>query len=127
MIVEVPVSVGELIDKITILQLKHRFARTDEQRSNVDRELQLLQQRADGVNLGGHPMFEGIVAELTRVNRQLWDLEDVIRGCIRNQDFGEVYMNTAQEIPRANDRRAELKRIANDAYHSSIVEEKIYD
>ena len=120
----VPVSWGELLDKVTILEIKRdRIARADA-RANVMHELDLLGRIAvpamasDGV--------EGLVADLKQVNEQLWQIEDAIRLREAAQDFGADFVALARSVYRQNDRRAAIKRAINDQLGSDLVEEKSY-
>jgi hypothetical protein len=118
----VPVSVGELIDKITILEIKQAHLR-GEALAHVERELQLLQQVAEVAGLQPDP---SLLQELRQVNRDLWEIEDAIRELERHADFGARFIALARSVYRTNDRRAELKRTLNTRYGSALVEEKSY-
>lgn len=120
-----PVSWGELIDKITILEIKREKLTDPGQRANVAHELEVLAAVRDAAG-GLVPELAGAVAELGEVNRALWDIEDEIRGCERAQDFGPRFIELARAVYRTNDRRAALKRRINEAMNSDIVEEKSY-
>ena len=67
-----------------------------------------------------------LVADLRRVNEELWEIEDAIRECERRQDFGPRFVELARSVYRSNDRRAALKRRVNELLGSAIVEEKSY-
>lgn len=117
-----PISAGELVDKITILEVKaERIA--PEKRLNVLRELTLLRE------IGARelpPGLDALTAELRAVNAALWDVEDGKRDHERRGDFGPSFIALARRVYRDNDRRAALKRAINDAVGSDIVEEKSY-
>lgn len=127
--VSVPVSVGELFDKITILVLKARLpsrttvADTDKLR-NVLHELQTLQQIADHLNV--MKKIEREFELLRAVNRALWDVEDELRLLELKCDFGPVFVKYARAVYQLNDERAALKRTINEKTGSTIVEEKFY-
>jgi hypothetical protein len=123
--IEVPIATGELIDKITILEIKAaRF--TDAAKSaNVRGELSLLLQRRDAA-LSSDPVLDVLATRLKAVNERLWDLEDEIRECERRQDFGQAFVTLARSIYRANDERAAIKREINIATGSKLIEEKSY-
>ena len=122
MFVEVPVSVGELIDKVTILRIK--AARIDAaKRTNVERERALLEGRLTGI-LALHPDLEILVRELEAVNATLWDVEEGKRRCEREQDFGPRFIALARTVYIENDRRAAIKKTINLLVGSAIVEEK---
>lgn len=118
-----PVSAGELVDKITILEVKAE--RIDPaRRPNVERELTLL--RAVAARELPSEGLEALTAELRAVNAALWDIEDGKRDCERRGDFGPAFVALARAVYRENDRRAAIKRAINDAVGSEIVEEKSY-
>jgi Family of unknown function (DUF6165) len=120
-----PISVGELIDKITILRIKRERIRAASAQANIDRELdRLLEIRARAsVDLAG---LAGLEDELFRVNGRLWDVEDELRSLEQSGDFGERFIELARSVYRLNDRRSVLKRRINAVTGSAIVEEKSY-
>ncbi|MGQ9368798.1 DUF6165 family protein [Azospirillum sp. ST 5-10] len=121
----VPVSWGELTDKITILQIKSERITDSMKLANVRKELEALE--AVCAASGGLPdRTATVVAELRSVNAELWDIEDDIRECERAKDFGERFVALARKVYRTNDRRAGLKRIINDIMGSELIEEKSY-
>jgi hypothetical protein len=120
-----PISVGELIDKITILRIKREKIGAAAARANVERELaRLVEIRArfplDAAELAA---FE---QELLEVNERLWDVEDELRGLERGSNFGARFVELARSVYRLNDRRSMLKRRINEVTGSAIVEEKSY-
>ena len=120
----VPVSWGELLDKITILEIKHdRITRADA-RANVLREYRLLQSiGAAALNRGGVAV---LVEALKRVNEALWEIEDAIREQEAARDFGPEFIRLARAVYQRNDERAAIKREINHALDSDLVEEKSY-
>lgn len=121
----IPVSAGELIDKITILAIKSERLRDATQRANVCKELALLEEARDRV-LCDIEALEVLTHDLMRVNAALWEIEDAIRDCERRGDFGERFVELARAVYRTNDERAALKRKVNEVCGSEIVEEKSY-
>jgi hypothetical protein len=121
----VEIAPGELLDKITILQIKsERISDTDKLR-NVRRELAVLEaarQRATAASAE----LEQLTGELKAVNELLWQVEDDIRLCEHEQDFGPRFVELARSVYRHNDRRAALKRRINELLGSSLKEEKDY-
>jgi hypothetical protein len=120
----IPVSAGELVDKITILRVKAariEFAKL----ANVKKELDLLEAAATR-ELADVPGIEALFAELEAVNASLWDVEEGKRDCERRKDFGPAFVSLARRVYRENDRRAAIKRRINEAAGSDIVEEKSY-
>lgn len=122
--IEVPVSWGELIDKITILEIKSERMTDPVKLVNVRRELDLLQDRL--ATAPASTDAARLRSDLKAVNSELWDIEDDIRDQERARDFGTRFVELARAVYRTNDRRAELKRAINDALGSAIQEEKSY-
>jgi hypothetical protein len=123
MIIHAPISVGELIDKITILELKLEFLTDSKKLENVNIELSQLNKILNEL------IIPDIVAEretLKLVNRRLWHIENFKRECEKNQTFGEEFVETARQVYLKNDLRAELKRRINQITGSTIIEEKSY-
>lgn len=118
----IPVSPGELVDKITILRVKAARIAPDKQ-ANVRRELALLEAVAAKALPSG---LEAYFADLEAVNAALWDVEEGKRDCERRGDFGPEFISLARRVYRENDKRAALKRRINDLLSSEIVEEKSY-
>jgi hypothetical protein len=121
-IVQAPVSVGELLDKLSILRIKEARFTHEDKRANVRRELRELQQVADALGL----CHEALEAELDAVNGALWDVEDELRVLESRQDFGSRFVELARAVYVTNDRRAAVKRRLNEHFGSSLVEEKQY-
>lgn len=120
--IEVPVSHGEVVDKITILEIKSQRMADAGKLANVARELALLSQRLGALP----PQVAALKADLLAVNGELWDIEDEIRDCERAKDFGSRFVALARAVYVTNDRRAEIKRQINIALASGLVEEKSY-
>ena len=120
-----PISVGELIDKITILRIKRERIRAAPALANVERELdRLLEIRARAsLDLAD---LAGLEDELFQVNGRLWDIEDELRGLEQSGNFGKGFIELARSVYRLNDRRSTLKRRINEVTGSAIVEEKSY-
>ena len=125
MSIKIDVAYGELLDKISILEIKSERITDAGKRRNVDRELALLNDvwRAAHVD---HAAVAAMQRELKSVNEALWDIEDAIRDCERRQEFGSEFVRLARSVYQTNDRRAELKRRMNDALGSDLTEEKSY-
>lgn len=121
----IPGAAGELIDKITILQIKARRVQDADKLRNVRRELALLEDNLREAALD-HPELDAKKTELATVNELLWDVEDEIRLCEANADFGEGFIALARAVYVTNDRRAAIKRDINRLFDSAIVEEKCY-
>ena len=123
--VRIEVAPGELIDKITILEIKRERIPDGPKRRNVLAELASLNGAARA-SLPVCERIEALARELKAVNLALWDIEDGIRECERGKDFGERFTALARSVYRMNDRRAAIKLAINLALGSSIVEEKSY-
>jgi hypothetical protein len=123
--IRVPISPGELLDKITILRIKSQRMSDAEKLKNVRLELQMLQQTWDG-SAYARVDVETEVSALQAVNERLWMIEDDIRDRERAQDFGAEFIRLARAVYFENDERAAIKRRLNLALGSTIVEEKSY-
>ncbi|MBY6205232.1 DUF6165 family protein [Halomonas denitrificans] len=121
----VPVSPGELLDKISILEIKADRIADPDKRSNVERELDLLTGLWHSTSLETSEVTAQR-GELKRINESLWEIEDAIRECERQGHFGDRFVELARSVYRTNDRRAEVKREINRLLGSNIVEEKSY-
>jgi hypothetical protein len=121
----VPVSVGELLDKLTILDIKSQKIADPAKLANISRERNELRAIADGLALDDKAIGS-LTAELEQVNLSLWDIEDQIREHEARGDFGPSFIALARAVYKTNDRRAHLKRQINDASNSQLVEEKSY-
>jgi hypothetical protein len=118
----VPISVGELIDKITILEIKSERIENARQLENIARELAALR----AVRLGDIAELARLARELKRVNAQLWEIEDAVRDCDARSDFGATFIELARAVYRLNDERSRIKKAINVASGSRLVEEKSY-
>jgi len=123
--VSVAVAPGELFDKLTILEIKTGRIADEAKLTNVRRELELLRAARDAT-VTPSAELDALVADLRRVNEELWEIEDNIRDCERGQDFGPRFVELARSVYHNNDRRAALKRRVNELLGSTIVEEKSY-
>jgi hypothetical protein len=123
--IRVPISPGELLDKITILRIKSQRMSGAEKLANVRLELQSLEQTWDGSPYARVDV-EAEVRALMAVNERLWVIEDDIRDRERAQDFGAEFIRLARAVYFENDERAAIKRRLNLKLGSTIVEEKSY-
>lgn len=122
----VPVSPGELLDKITILRIKSARMTDAVKLANVRRELELLESTWSGSHYAQQRDVSADVAALQAVNERLWDIEDDIRDQERAQAFGAEFVRLARAVYFENDERAAIKKRINTALGSAIVEEKSY-
>lgn len=125
MILTIPCSAGEVIDKLTILEIKLARITDAAKLDNVAREHAAL-AAAWRQAVPEEAALADLVAALREVNRTLWDVEDEIRAHERRGDFGAGFVALARSVYRTNDRRAELKREVNARLGSTLVEEKSY-
>ncbi len=123
--IKVPVSPGELLDKITILRIKSRRMTDPKKLSNVRLELDALEHIWSSSPYAGIDV-ESDVHALLAVNQRLWSIEDDIRDKERAQDFGAEFIRLARAVYMENDERAAIKRRLNLKLGSALVEEKSY-
>lgn len=124
-LVHTPVSYGELIDKITILEIKSERIADEKKLVNVRHELNLLEQTWSESAGASHDIGHER-SELKRINEALWEIEDEIRLKEADADFGPRFIELARAVYVTNDERAAVKRRINDMLGSEIVEEKSY-
>lgn len=123
--ITVDIAPGELIDKITILEIKLARITENAKLANVQAEHDVLAASRDAAIVPSVEL-DGLTGELKAVNEALWEIEDNIRDCERQDEFGERFIELARAVYKTNDRRALLKRQINDLLGSSLVEEKSY-
>ena len=122
----IPVSAGELLDKLTILLIKKERIAESRKLENISRELGQLESVYQE-RIKQSVELEALISELRHVNERLWDIEDEIRSCERDKAFGNTFVELARSVYRTNDRRAELKYQINGLLGSELVEEKSYE
>jgi len=123
---QVPVSVGEVLDKITILQIKLAHISDAAKRANIQNELDALLPLVAGDAFTTDQM-QGLMAELKSVNEALWDIEDDIREKEAAKSFDAEFIRLARAVYVTNDKRAEIKKQINLATGSALIEEKSYE
>ena len=117
-----PVSLGELIDKITILEIK-QIHMTGIKLKNIKKELKLLKCILQDSNL---EIDIDLIDNLKEVNNNLWEIEDNIRIKESNQNFDKEFIQLARSVYKENDKRASIKKEINQKYNSELIEEKSY-
>mgnify|MGYP001353164118 FL=1 len=125
MIISTPVSLGELVDKISILHIKKMNIKDDEKLKLIRKELELLNN-----TLNDHIKRDDIqkyLDSLIEINSKLWVIEDDIRDCERNKIFDEKFIDLARSVYFTNDKRSEVKLEINKKFGSTIVEIKSYE
>ena len=123
--IRVPVSPGEVLDKITILEIKSERISDPEKVANVRAELALLQETW-AENIRDTEVIQDLHAKLKEINEALWEIEDDIRDKERAKEFDERFIELARAVYVTNDRRSEVKKELNLHLGSEIVEEKSY-
>ena len=125
MIINTPVSLGELVDKISILHIKNTNIKDNEKLLLVKEELSLLQQTLnDHVN---SDKIKPFLESLIDINSKLWIIEDDIRDCERDKKFDQKFIDLARSVYFTNDKRSEIKLEINKKFGSKIVEVKSYE
>jgi predicted nuclease with TOPRIM domain len=120
---KIEVSNGEILDKLTIIQIKLERIKDESKLINLRKEYCELKIATDMILSTEDPLYKA----LYDVNCELWDIEDHIRDLERNKDFGEDFVQTAREVYFRNDRRSEVKREINIKTGSGFIEEKSYE
>ena len=120
---KIEVSNGEIIDKLTIIQIKLERIKEKAKLVNLKKEFDELIQSSSLIISTSDPLY----IELYQVNCELWDIEDHIRDLERKKDFGSDFITTARAVYVKNDRRSELKREINIKTSSGLIEEKSYE
>jgi|TARA_B100000497_G_scaffold97125_1_gene109219 hypothetical protein len=125
MIINTPVSLGELVDKISILHIKNINIKDDEKLKLIREELELLNQ-----TLNKHIKnndIQNYLDSLIEINSRLWVIEDDIRDCERNKKFDQTFIDLARSVYFTNDKRSEVKLEINKKFGSKIIEVKSYE
>ena len=125
MIINTPVSLGELVDKISILHIKNINIKDDEKLKLIREELELLNQ-----TLNKHIKkndIQNYLDSLIKINSKLWVIEDDIRDCERNKKFDQTFIDLARSVYFTNDKRSEIKLEINKKFGSKIIEVKSYE
>ena len=117
-----PISIGELIDKITILEIKQIYMNGIKLK-NVNKEMKLLKNILQDKNL---EINIDLIKNLKKINKKLWEIEDNIRIKESKQEFDEEFIKLARSVYIENDKRASIKKEINQTYNSDLVEEKSY-
>ena len=123
---QIPVSIGEALDKITILQIKLAHISDVAKRVNIQNELDVLLPLVSGDKFATEQM-QSLMGELKAVNEALWDIEDDIREKEASKSFDAEFISLARAVYVTNDTRAEIKKKINLATGSALIEEKSYE
>ena len=124
---KVEVSNGELLDKLSILELKQKNIKDDKKLINIKNEHGGLSPLCNNLfnNYGNE--LRSLYAKLSEINAELWKIEDYIRECERNKDFGDEFVRLARAVYFTNDKRSDVKKSINLLTESGFVEEKSYE
>jgi Family of unknown function (DUF6165) len=125
-LISVPVSFGEVVDKITILEIKSERIGDPDKLANVRHELELLERTWVDATAGKADVSEPRT-RLKAVNEELWEIEDEIRVKESQKSFDQKFIELARSVYVTNDRRADIKKEINQALGSELVEEKSYE
>ena len=125
MIVNTPISLGELIDKISILIIKEKNIKDEKKNNLIREELTLLRKTLN--EAGNNSSINDYLNQLIDVNSKLWKIEDEIRDCEKNKKFDQKFIELARSIYITNDKRSEIKLEINNKFGSKIVEVKSYE
>ena len=120
------ISVGELYDKITILNIKLKKINDPNKLKNIKIELEALIEQSNNLKIANKESFNKFVEKLQIINEELWDIENVKRECEANKDFGEKFIKISRDVHFKNDIRASIKKEINLLSGSKIKEEKEY-
>lgn len=123
--INVPISPGELVDKITILEIKKEFIKNDNKLKNINHEYDLLMQIYT-TQISETVGISELKNKLKEINLELWKIEDDIRDCEREKSFSHTFIELARSVYFTNDRRSQVKLEINLLLNSNLVEEKSY-
>jgi len=123
---KVEVSNGELLDKISILELKLLKIKDEEKLINVKKEFETLNPLVQNLFEKYDGQLQNHYLELAKINGQLWDIEDWIRDCEREKRFDKEFVELARSVYITNDKRCEVKKLINIMTSSGLIEEKGY-
>lgn len=121
----IPISPGELIDKITILEIKRESIVDKEKLSNINLEYKVLLDTLENKIIASNEI-DSLRIKLKTINKKLWDIEDQLRDLERSKTFNEDFIKLARSVYFTNDERSEIKKSINKLLNSEIVEEKSY-
>ena len=122
---KIPISWGELFDKITILQIKNENLTSQDALKNVEWELKQLQTTLIK-NFSQDVEVKHLETELRKINKKLWDIEDRIRDKERTSSFDDEFIQLARSVYITNDERSRIKKRINETFGSDLIEEKSY-
>ena len=122
---KVPISLGELIDKITILRIKSNKINSNEAQKNIRLELEKLEHILNET-MSINTNLKNFEIKLSKINQSLWDIEDQLREKEKEKKFDKKFISLARMVYYKNDERAKIKRMINKRFGSELIEEKSY-
>jgi len=125
MLINTPISLGELVDKISILMVKQKNIKNNDKLEQVNKELNYLQETLD--NYISKDEIDVFLNSLIDINSKLWIIEDDIRDCERKKQFDQKFIDLARSVYFTNDKRAKIKLDINNKFGSELVEVKSYE
>jgi len=125
MLINTPISLGELVDKISILMVKKKNIKNNDKLDQVNKELKYLQETLD--NHVTKDEIDVFLNKLIEINSKLWVIEDDIRNCERKKQFDQKFIELARSVYFTNDKRANIKLDINNKFGSELVEVKSYE
>jgi len=120
---KIEVSNGEIVDKLTIIEIKLDQIKDEKKRVNLNTEFQVLDEAVKKIISKDHDLYK----ELLKINQELWNIEDRIRELEKAKDFGNEFIEVARAVYFTNDRRSDVKRRINELTGSNLIEEKSYE
>tara|TARA_Y100000768_G_scaffold366411_1_gene328554 strand:- start:334 stop:741 length:408 start_codon:yes stop_codon:yes gene_type:complete len=124
--IKIEISVGELLDKISILSIKREKIKDSQKLLDIEKELRFLEAHAKNLQSKDIKKYEEFLNKLKLINSRLWEIEDEIRIFEKKQDFNEEFISLARDVYFTNDKRFLCKNEINDFYGSEIKEVKEY-
>lgn len=121
-LMKIEVSNGEIVDKLTIIEIKLKHIKDSEKRKNLQNEYEVLDAAVAQIIKKDHEYYK----ELLKINQELWDIEDTCRDLERAKDFGAEFIKTTRSVYFTNDKRSAVKKQINELTGSNLVEEKSY-
>ena len=125
MLINTPISLGELVDKISILMIKKKNISDSIKLQHINKELEFLQKTLK--KYISEDEINDFLLKLVNINSKLWDIEDDIRECERKKLFDQTFIDLARSVYFTNDERAKVKNNINKAFGSELVEVKSYE
>jgi len=120
---QIEISNGEIVDKLTIIEIKIERIKDTLKLANLHKEYEILNNAVALIIEKKHPLY----IDLYNINNKLWDIEDHIRDLEQAKDFGNDFIQTARSVYFINDKRSDVKRKINELTGSNLIEEKSYE